>query len=884
MNDLPSPWEKLPPQRSRQSSPETFRQVLGQGVALGLFGSLFLLVLSVAAALGIYAYYASSLPSPEELYQRTATFKSTRIMDRHGRVLYEVLDPLGGRRTVVRVDEIPQVVIDATVATEDASFFSNPGVNPVAIARALYHDLREGELAQGASTITQQLVKTLFLTPEKTFTRKIKEAILAAEVTRRYSKAEILEVYLNEVYYGNLAYGIGAAAETYFGKHVSDLTLPEAALLTGLLQSPAFYDPYIYPEAALARRATVLRLMVEAGYITGAQAEAARREPLKLADRDIVMLAPHMVVYVREQLERIYGNEMLYKGGLQVHTTLDLDMQRAAEEIARQQIQALREQGASNAALVALDPRTGEILALLGSADFHDASISGQVNVATRLRQPGSTIKALTYLAALEHGWTPATLLMDVAQRFPDGANPPYAPTNYDGKEMGPISLRTALACSRNIPAVSTLHQIGLPALLEMSQRLGIHSLSRPDYGLSLTLGGGDVTLLEMTTAYGALANGGRRVTPTAILYITDQAGNMILERKPTEFPQAVDPRHAYLITHILADNEARLPSFGRNNPLELSFPAAAKTGTTNDYRDSWTVGYTPDLVVGVWVGNSDNTPMGQISGARGAAYIWHDYMERTLGAGPRQAFVMPPGIVEVEVCPVSGMTRTELCPPGRKELLLADQPPQPCTVHHYVTLCRFSGQLATEHCPADALERVPALDYGPEWDDWARARGMQTPPRQTCPIHATAANVRLVAPFGAAAGLVSLTGSVEINDLDYWVIEFGEGAQPGRWQALTPAMRDNMRDGALAQWDTRSVPNGLYALRLLAYERSGHRHEARALITIQNDSPTPAPTITPMPTPTLDQVAPTPQPEQVSPEPTSPFLTLPTRRPPVLR
>jgi len=403
--------------------------LVARGVLLGLIAVVVVGLIGLSAALGVYAHYARKLPPPEELYDRTSSFKSTKLLDRNGRMLYEIIDPLGGRRVVVAFADLPSVLIEATIATEDPTFFTNLGVSPAGIARALYQDLRHGDRGQGGSTITQQLVKNLFLTPERTYKRKIQEAILSAEITRRYEKAEILEVYLNEVYLGNLSYGVGAASETYFGKHVSQLDLPEAALLVGLIQSPALYDPYLDPEAAISRRGMILDLMLRRGYITLAERDAAAVAPLDIVPHEIEMQAPHMVTTVREHLERLYGTEVLYRGGLQVYTTLDLELQHLAEEVAAQQIASLADRDASNAALVAIDPHNGQVLAMLGSVDFYDAAISGQVNVARSLRQPGSTIKPFTYLAALERGWTPSTLIMDVEQSFPDGVNPDYVPS-----------------------------------------------------------------------------------------------------------------------------------------------------------------------------------------------------------------------------------------------------------------------------------------------------------------------------------------------------------------------------------------------------------------------------------------------------------------------
>ncbi|MFP3897286.1 MAG: transglycosylase domain-containing protein [Anaerolineales bacterium] len=874
LKDSPS-WEPLPPIRETLTGgrDRSLGHLILRGVVLGVLIVLFVVLLATVSALGVYAYYGTSLPSPRELYERTTPFKSTKIYDRHGELLFEIFDPLHGRRTVVDFQEIPDVVVESVVATEDATFFSNPGVNPLAIARALYVDLRSGEIVQGGSTITQQLVKNLFLTSERKLSRKVKEAILSAEITRRYSKTEILEVYLNEVYFGNLAYGIGAAAETYFGKKVEDLDLAEAALLAGLLQSPARYDPYTNPEVALARRRTALRLMREEGYITRAQEQAADAEPLNLNPQDIVMRAPHMVTHIRQELEDLYGTERLYNGGLQVYTTLDMETQRLAEEIAQEHITELSARGATNAALVTMDPDTGQVLAMLGSVDFYDSTIDGQVNVATRPQQPGSAIKPFTYLAALERGWTAGTMLMDLEQTFPDGANPPYKPTNYDHEEWGPVSLRTALACSRNIPAVYTLHEVGLPALLELTSRLGIRSLVREDYGLSLALGGGDVTLLEMTAAYSALANGGRRVTPQTLLYITDQQGQVIMPETTPEMPEVVDPRHAYLLTDILADNEARTRAFGANSPLRLSFPSAAKTGTTDEYRDSWTIGYTPRLATGVWVGNNDNTPMDRVSGNQGAAPIWHDFMETALGSEPQPDFVRPEGLVEEEVCPISGEKPTNRCPPPRMEIFLDDNVPPSCTVHTRLKICGVTGKLATEFCPEESVVERAYEDYGPAWDEWAQEQGFNVPPRETCSLHDLPARVSLHSFSAPLEGVVQVRGSTEISDFAYYMVERGWGTDPERWERITPEIKAPVVDGVLCRWDTRGLKNGTYTLRLVVVDGHGYRYRTREVATLENPTPTPSPTPTATPTssPTL-----TPTPTVVTPSPTATYTATP--------
>jgi len=813
----------------------SFVRLVWQGVLWGIVLSLLLAIIGLALGLGVYAYYARALPSPQELYARAASFKSTKIYDRYGRLLYEVADPTGGRRTLVRYEQIPSVLIDAVLATEDPTFFSNPGLDPLAIARALYYDLKAGDVVQGGSTITQQLVKNLFLTQERTLSRKIKEAILAAEVTRRYTKEEVLEIYLNEVYFGNLAYGVQAAAETYFQKPLSQLTLSEAALLAGLIQSPAHYDPIAHPEAARARRDIVLRLMYTRGFIDESAYVAALSEPLLLRPFSIDIQAPHMVMYVRQLLERQYGAMALYREGLDVYTTLDLDLQHLAEQVVREGIAELRQYKAGNGALVALDPDTGDVLAMVGSADFFDTTIDGQVNVVTSPRQPGSTIKPFTYLAAFERGWTPATMLMDVSQDFPDGANPPYRPHNYDGKEWGPISLRQALACSRNIPAVSTLHQIGVSSLVEMAQRVGIQSLNRSDYGLALTLGGGEATLLEMTTAYAVLANGGHAIAPTPILYVEDSLGNLVAQRKSVDKTPIIDPRHAYLITDILADNEARKRAFGENNALALPFPAAAKTGTTDDFRDSWTIGYTPQLVVGVWVGNSDGTPMENLSGARGAGIIWHRFMVAALANEPHPDFRRPAGIVEVEVCPISGKLPTKFCPPARKELFLAEQvPTDRCTVHVEVRVCKATNALAGPYCPQELVQTKVYEDYGPEWDAWALAHGIEPPPREMCPVHSRPANVAVDVPIESSAGVIAVRGSTDVPDFAYYYVEYGEGSSPSNWRRITPDIRSPIRQGILCQWDASALPEGTFAVQVVVVDGHGYRYRARDWVRLR--------------------------------------------------
>jgi 1A family penicillin-binding protein len=830
-----------------------------RGLVVVLVGALLVLCVGSGAVLAAYAYVAARLPSPEELSIRASTFESTKIYDRNGIPLYEVFDPTGGRRTEVPLWRVPQHVIDATIATEDPTFYANPGVNPLSILRALYSNLREGTIVSGASTITQQVVKNTFLTPEVTYRRKLKEAILATEITRRYSKDEILEIYLNQNYYGNLAYGIGTAAEVYFNKRVEDLSLAEAAMIVGIPQGPAIYDPYTNLAAAKIRQSIVLDLMVRRGYLTREEAQAAVAEELEFAPLRIDMKAPHFTVYVREQLEAEFGTELVHRGGLRVYTTLDMRLQEAAQRAIAEQMAALAELKASNAALVALNPHNGQILAMVGSADFFDEQIDGQVNVALRLRQPGSSIKPINYVAALERGWTAATLIMDITTEFPDGANPPYVPHNHDKLEHGPVLVRGALARSLNIPAVKTLQFVTLPGMLEMAHRLGITSLNRADYGLSLTLGGGDVTLLEMASAYAAFANGGRAVRPAPILRIEDSEGRLIAEGPSEPGDQVLDPRYAYLISDILSDNEARLPTFGPNNVLELSRPAAVKTGTTDDYRDAWTIGYTPDLVAGVWVGNSDGTPMDRIYGSRGAGPIWHNFMEAALRDTPVHGFAVPDGMVTVDICPISGKLRTDKCPPAAQELFLAGtEPKEPCDVHVDVRICSVSGQRASQFCPENVVVTQYFEVYPPEYRSWAEANGKAQPPADTCAIHTQAPRVAITQPRDGdlVEGIVPVYGSASMADFSHFEVQYGIGDSPVGWGQVF-GQDSPLVDAMLGAWDTRDLSNGVYSLRVVAIDRHGNRAASPGVrVRVLNPTPTLSPTPTETLTPT---VSPTP-------------------------
>ena len=843
-------------------------------------------LLTITAAVAGYLYIASDLPSPEELQSQAFTFASSEIYDRNGNRLWELIDPSAGRRTWVPLSRTSSYLQQATIATEDRFFYQNVGVDPIAIARAVYYNVTEGEIVSGGSTITQQLARNVLLSPEErteqSLSRKIREAVLAVELFRRYPKDKILEIYLNQVYYGNLAYGIEAASQIYFEVSATDLTLAEAALLAGLPQSPALYDPFVDPDLAKARQQVVLSLMVEAGYITPAQAVAAYEEELEYAPPRASFAAPHFVVYVRQLLEARYGPDLLYQEpGIRVQTTLDPRIQAIAEEEVTNQVQALQAKDVTNGALVVLNVKTGEILAMVGSKDFNDETIDGQVNVALRPRQPGSSIKPLVYLAAFERGWTPSTLIMDVPIEYPDGVGGIYKPANYDDKFHGPVLLRAALANSYNIPAVKALEFLGTPALKEMAGRLGITSLTREDYGLSLALGSGEVTLLEMAGAYQTMANGGLRVPSVAILSVADSFGRVIDEYRPPEGTPVLRPEHAYLMTDILADNQAREPAFGPNSPLNLSRPAAAKTGTTNDFHDNWTVGYTPDIVVGVWVGNADNSPMQGVSGLRGAGPIWHNVMERALEGMPVRDFIRPPTIVEMEICADSGASPTELCPRRTTEIFAPDQPPPgpEHDIHQMVAIDTGLNCIAHEFSPPNRVVERYFQVYPLDGREWAIERSIEQPP-DPCPKPAGAAQSLITWPTDGQTveGLITIEGVALAANFSHYVIEYGVSWGPQAFGPMAGPFHQLVEGGPLAEWDTRQQPNGPYTLRVVVFDQTGGAYEGRVVILINN--PVPTPTDTPIPTQTpISTQTPTPQPATETPTPMPPTDT-PTLEP----
>jgi 1A family penicillin-binding protein len=730
--------------------------------------TVFVAILSIIVVIGVMRWLMVDLPSPDRLYERAAA-PSTSIYDRNGRLLYEILDPHGGTHVPVPLSEIPAACANATVATEDATFYRNPGVDAWAIVRALWINLRGGEILSGGSTITQQLARNLLLSPEErveiSLERKLRESILAWRLARTYTKNEILTLYLNETYYGNLAYGIEAAAQTHFATSAADLDLAECALLAGLPQSPAGYNPLQNPEAAKARQRTVLGLMVKHGYISQQQAELAMQEKLSFASVPFPIQAPHFVMYVRGQLEKEFGLEAIYTQGLQVYTTLDLDVQNTARRIIGYRLEQLASprgdqptHNVRNAAVVVMHPTTGEVLAMVGSPDYFDPRIDGAVNGTVTIRQPGSSIKPITYAAAFDPSTgsgqvplTAATMMVDVRTAYVTREGDPYVPRNYDHQWRGPVLLRQALASSYNLIAVKVLDHVSIERMTALARSMGITAFDDADrFGLALTLGGGEVRLLELTAAYGAFANTGYRVEPVTISRVENSEGRVLKIWENIPGPRVMDERVAYLITDILSDNLARTPTFGEGSALRLSRPAAVKTGTTTDWRDNWTVGYTPDLVVGVWTGNADNEPMQHVSGVVGAAPIWHDVMETLLKGRPVREFAEPPGMVRVEVCADSGLLpvqetrrrdqeveqRPVRCPHTITELFIAGTEPTRTDDWHWsFVLDVRNGLLAGPDCPPHLTTEARYTLYPAEAQDWARSQNIPQPPDMYSPL-----------------------------------------------------------------------------------------------------------------------------------------------------
>ncbi len=882
-----------------------------------LITGIFVAASTVSAAVTTYRFLTRTLPDFTELERLgqdvDTTFETTKIYAQErgpdGQLrqvlIYEVIDPLGGDREWISLQQMPQSIIDATVASEDKTFWTNRGFDTEGIARAFYEYVWLGGAVQGGSSITQQLVKNHLIDEERRivgadvdfgdYQRKIEEVLLAQKIANEYTKEQILEWYLNSNFYGNLAYGIEAAARVYYDKPAAELTLAEAAMLAAIPQSPAM-NPIDNPEAAKLRQELVLDAMFRDGYIDRDQLVEAKFAPLEVTpsiEERFDIIAPHFALYVRQELERMFGPEQVLRGGLSVYTTLDLSLQGQAECVARTHIGRLSgkpddelpaakaqdcpaleylrplatgdsgvDHQVGNVAVVALDPRTGEIKAMLGSLDYWNEAIDGSFNVAVDgYRQPGSSFKPFTYVTALSQGFNAATMLLDVETDFGTPYNGvAYVPQNYDRRFHGPMRMRTALANSYNVPAVEVMSWVGVDNVIRTAHRMGITSLNAGpnSYGLSLTLGGGEVSLIDMVYAFSVFDNmgtmigrprsedvqrlGHRVLDPVAILRVEDRHGEVIYEYSQPQRQEVLTPQLAFLMNDILSDTGARCPAFGCPNALEMpdGRPAAAKTGTTNDYRDGWTVGYTPQLVTGVWVGNTDNSPMDEIAGSRGAAPIWQAIMAWAHKDLPVEVWPQPPGLTEMAVCDPSGQLPNGLCPTVREYFVAGMEPTLIDNMYQEFQINRETGLLATGDTPPELIETRVFRVYPERAADWVRENEIEQPPAGFDPVTAGEGANAVISqpqPLAFVSGQVEIVGNVTAAGATSYRLEVFAGLTGDNPQLLVERAVETAGDGVLGSWDTGSL-NGLYTLRLTVNREGGGAEVVNVPVTVDNTPP----------------------------------------------
>lgn len=673
----------------------------------------------------------------EPLRHQKPTVSSTKILDRNGDLLYEVSLPGQGVRTVISYDRLPKSYVKALVSVEDVRFFDHHGVDWIANLRALWEVMTNGHVVSGASTLEQQVVKNIFFAGQKrSVIQKLREMVAAKYWASTHTKEETIEAYANAVSLGNNTVGIEAASQAYFHKQAADLSVAECALIAGMAQAPSQYDPYRHWRSALDRQRVVLDRMVDAGVITNAEEKEARETDIDVFPPKHPIRASHFVFRVLDQLRVRYPD--LDLGGYVVRTTIDSDLQMAAEDSISRRVFQLGAQHVTDAAVVALDPQSGEMLAYVGSRDYFNDEIQGQVDMAAALRQPGSALKPFLYFQAFRQGLTPATVVADLPVRFEAVDGRPYYPRNYGYKYFGPVTMRDALGSSLNIPAVKVLNQIGLGSFISTLSRFGIHFPEAPEhYGLGVVLGGGEVTLIDATRAYASLAMYAKTVDVVDVLEVADSNGRVIeksaLAHHEALFDDASAEPAARLVTDILIDRLARSRAFGEANMLDTGKDIAVKTGTTKDFRDNWAFGYTPTFALGVWVGNADNSPMEGVSGITGAVPIWNDLMQGRFRQERRIEWPRVDGLVTRTICTTSGKLANDLCPKTRQEMFLAGTEPTEVDDWYKVhTIDVVTGLLATDGCRRDVLQKI-FLEPPAEFAAWFRATGYELAPTQDC-------------------------------------------------------------------------------------------------------------------------------------------------------
>lgn len=832
----------LPPPKKSHSRLLKYRRTKRRKVkilaALVTAGFIFFVVSILATAIA-FGYFAKDLPSPTKLTDRSPS-QSTKIFDRTGKkLLYNIYGDQN--RTLVKLDKIPKELQQATIAIEDQNFYRHKGFDFSGIARSLKEIVVDKKL-QGGSTLTQQLVKNALLSQERTVTRKIKEVILSIQIERRYSKSEILQIYLNEIPYGGTAWGVEAASNQYFGKDVSELNLTESAILAGLPQSPSIYSPFASDSKAyIARTTSVLRRMREDGYIKKEQEAKSIKElpDVKFAAFGQGIKAPHFAIYVKKLLEEKYGEQRVLQGGLQVTTSLDLDIQEQAQKIVLDQVNSAQNKKlrVGNGAAVVQNSKTGEILALVGSKDYFATDIQGNFDVATQgLRQPGSALKPFNYITGFGKGLTPSTLWLNQKTDFGGG----YAPLNYDSNYFAPGQTRYVLANSLNIPAVEHLAVIRLPSMLKTLSNFGITTLNKPDtYGLSLTLGGGAIKLYELTNAYAILGNQGKYHPKVAILKVTDSSGKVLEEFKPKDGEQLVPYTHVYLLDNILSDKNAKSQGYGTYwaNRLHFRDGIGVKTGTSEYKTDNWTFGYTNSYTVGVWVGNNDNTPMNPAlaSGVTGAAPIYHDIMEAILKGKPQENFTRPEGIVEMTVDSQTGM-RPNPNNPGvatRSEFFDKNNLPQVDDMRVKVRICKPSGLLSTPACEAAGLseDRYYLVMYDPYWKQFKNGQTYCNPcPPTEKDTSVTAPEIikptiTITSPGSGATVTKSFTVEATVTSVaNITEVEF---------TINTAAPQTKTDSSAPYKGSFTNIANGTYTITVTATDDAGNSNASSILITV---------------------------------------------------
>lgn len=848
------------------------------------FGSLAAVIGGVVLFFVMFAWFSRNLPKPGEVVRRDGF--STKIYDRTGALLYDLFDD--ERRTPITIDQVPIELQHAVVAVEDKDFYKHQGFDFMTFLRIPYNILFKQRVI-GGSTLTQQLVKNALLTNERSITRKFKELVLSLQIERKFTKDQILEMYLNEAPYGGTAWGVGTASEVYFNKQVNELTLVESAILAGLPQRPSAYSPYTGRTDEdgeplwKIRTKGVLRRMREDDYIS----EAAYQQAL--GDLDTVVFekaaidinAPHFVFYVRDLLSEMYGEEAVEAGGFRVTTSLNLELQNEAQNIVKTEVEKVENLNITNGAALVMDPRNGEILSMVGSRDYMNASISGQFNVVVDgLRQPGSSIKPVTYLAMLQHGYTPASMIVDVDTVFVPHENAQeYRPRNYDGVFRGPVNLRNSLGSSLNIPAVKSLAIVGVDDFLSLAYDMGFETLAPTRenmrrFGLAVTLGGGEVHMIDTVSAYSSFANYGHKVEPVAILKVEDTEGRVLYEHRPTQGKRVMEESEAFLINHILSDNNARAMAFGTGSLLNVNPNVAVKTGTTNDQKDNWAVGWSQEVIVGAWVGNSDNTSMRSVaSGVSGATPIWRNIILKALELDgySAPAWRVPDDVEQVSVNRISGYPEHDGLESRMEYVIKGTLPSLPDPIHSLLKLCRGEDRLAPNARIAggdyDEREFIVLQEDDPfstdgvnRWqqgiDAWIASQGdsRYRPPTEYCgdvaEIYVAIKEPENRSNFDGDDITIKVESEAPdgIDKLEIFVN--GD---------LRETIRDRKHEGKL------KLPAGKYEIHVKAHTKGGEQKETGKIRIgtggVKWDQPDPTPTPSPTPTPTATPILPLPTP-----------------------